>query len=451
MATDDARKRPSWLGWSWVLLLMGVPTLQSRADADVPVVRANSPIVDVREGGRLQKGGWEITPGLPLDIYSPRRGTEPATVVFITDVESRSFVVRPGEMVDFIFLLNGRDECRTRIWMKERPAQRAEGTPPGPVEMPLKFIRGKPHVQGRINDSEPLWLLFDTGAATTLVYPSALGKGLALEFDGATLSAGSGGVVNRKTSSDVRISIAGLRWDHESAIYVEKQTDGGDGIIGVNIFEGKVVELDYDRMVMRVHDSLPEEATSYDGLPIVYAGTLLTVPGTVRFGPTRATVPMVFNTGGSGALMGNALVLEPDGVRVERRVIGRTNVGGIGLRQAKADVILVPEFQIAGHELRDVPMVVPDRDGQADVPGVDDPAARGMLCLDVLGRFNTLLDLRDDRVYLKPNSQFRAPFRRRVAGVPQEVVAVLVAGSVVALLGMVVAARRRRPPRPSAA
>ena len=417
--------------WSLGALLLVFPIAAPvRAQADLPVVRANSPAVDVRDGDRLLRGQWTISPTVPLDIYVPRRSDDPVTVTFVTDVESQSFHVKPGEKIDFVFLLNGQHSCRTEIWMKERPARRAPGTPPGPVEIPFKLMGGKPHVEGRINGSSTLWLLFDTGAATTVLYPSSLDKGVAPRFDGALLNAGTGGTVERQTASDNRIAVGGLVWEHESAIYVEKQHDAGDGIIGINLFDGKVVEIDYDRMVVVIHDSLPEHAASFASMPITFDGSLPTVEGAFGTGADRIVASMVIDTGGTGALMGNDSLARSASSHGGYEIVGTARSAGVGPRTIVMDVVLVPEFIFAGHTFHGIPMLVPSREQHADVPSVDRAGPRGTLCLDVLGKFNTLLDLKGDRAYFKANTRIDEPIRARVGGIP---VGVRVAVPVVAL------------------
>jgi hypothetical protein len=423
----------------WSLLLSGVASAD--AQEELPVVRANSPHVDVRDGDRLFKGGWEITPAVPLDIYVPRRSDEPVTVTFITDVESRSFVVRPGEKVDFVFLLNGRDRCRTQLWTKERPARRAPETPLGPITIPFTFIDGKPFIQARINDSSILSMLFDTGAATTVINASAIEKGVAPTFDGTVLNVGTGGAVERQTASDNRIAIAGLYWEHESVLALERIVGAGDGIIGINIFDGKVVEVDYERMVLVIHDDLPEHAASFISVPIAYDGTLLTVDGTFGTSSGDVVVPMVINTGGTGALMGNALLADVAERHEGYKVLGSAYSSGVGPRRVAMKVLSVPEFSLAGHQFLGIPMHVPSQKEESDVPAVSSDGPRGTLCLDVLSKFNMMLDFKNHYAYFRPNSRIDDPIRWSGGGLS---VAVWIAMGSVSMCALAYVRLRRR-------
>jgi hypothetical protein len=245
-------------------LLFTVVTAQVGLAQDLPVLKANSTSVDVQDGDRLLKGDWTIAPAVALDVYDVARTTARKRVTFITDIDSMSFDVEPGHTYDFIILLNGRDACRTRISTMTQSYTRIKSTPStGPDTIPISIRHGKLHLDGRINDSEVLDLIFDTGARISALYPSATSKGAKLQLDGTTNNIGTGGTTLRVTSSDNRLEVAGLRWDHEPVMYLEKQADRADGIVGCPVFEGKVLEFDYDRMVMVVHDTLPAHAAKF--------------------------------------------------------------------------------------------------------------------------------------------------------------------------------------------
>lgn len=395
--------------------------------SDLPILRANSKLVDVQDGNRLRKGDWSVDPSIPLDVFEVSRSSEPKVVTFITDVESKSFEIKPGGVVDFIILLNGKDQCRTRISMRAMSARRSQGTPVGPVTIPITIRKGKLHLEGRINESKTLDLLFDTGANTTVVYPSGRDKGVTLAFDGSAINGGTGGSVTRQTSSDNRLEVGGLFWEHESVLFVERQADAADGIVGYNVFEDKIIELDYDRMVMVIHDSLPEHAMGYTKIDMPFIGSLTAVEGSLVNGSVRATGPMVIDTGGSGTLIVNRPFIEQNGLHGGLKLIGSSRSGGVGPAQIRNEVVRAPGLEIAGFTLVDVPVNVPVADDK--VPSADAEPARGLLCMDVLSRFNTFFDYQANQAYFKPNTRFVGPFKDRTSGPPMVVnVLAVVAG-----------------------
>ncbi len=423
--------------WLPVLFLV---TAAVAARAAPPVLPANSGTVDVRDGDRLQKGVWVVDPAAALDVYAALRTTAAKRVTFISDVDSLSFDVLPGRTYDFTVLLGGRDSCRTRISTMMQAYERLGPRTAGPDTIPISIKNGKLNVVGTINGSGPLNLIFDTGAESCALYPSALDKGAELRLDGTTINAGTGGSTERRTASDNRLDIAGLRWDHEPLIAVERQADRADGIVGWPLFLGKVVEIDYDRMIMIVHDELPAKSAGYAKTAMPYAGPLTAVETVLVAGEKREAGLFVLDTAGTGTMIVNQAFSAAHGLPGAMRVLGKSASRGVGSAVIRNEVVLVPELVIAGFSLPNVPvhMELPSAGNQAP-PG-------GVLCLEVLARFNTILDYRHGEAYFRPNARFGEPFQRR-SGAPARPFVIGIAGVVVlsfVVVGLIERNKRRQ-------
>jgi hypothetical protein len=423
-------------------LLFAVVTAQLALAQDLPVLRANSPIIDVQDGDELLKGDWRVDPTAALDVYDARRTTAEKRVTFITDVDSMSFDVQPGHTYDFIVLLNGKDACRTRISTMTQSYERvAPNSAAGPDTIPISIRQGKLHLSGRINDSEVLDFIFDTGAEINALYPSGRSKGAELRLDGTTDNAGTGGITRRETSSDNRLEIAGLRWTHEPVLYLESQADRADGIVGFPVFAGKVIEFDYDRMVMIVHDRLPAHAAGFAKTPMPLSGSLAAVEAALVNGEQRASGLFVLDTGGSGTMNVNQAFAAAHGLHGAMKRLGGSTARGVGSAGIRNDVLLLPQLTLAGFDLVDVPINVElPSDGNQAPPG-------GLLCMDVLQRFNTILDYPRNEAYFRPNTRFTAPFKKRYSGFPWFAIVGIAVVSVASLVGLAWRAARRRRSR----
>ena len=93
-------------------LLLVIPFGQTViAQKKLPIIKANSTIVDIKDDNQLRKNAWRIAPEEKLDVYT----TSAKRVTFYTDLESISFKINPKKHYDFIILLNGKDSARTQI------------------------------------------------------------------------------------------------------------------------------------------------------------------------------------------------------------------------------------------------------------------------------------------------------------------------------------------------
>jgi len=81
------------------------------AQKKLPIIRANSTSVDIKDDNQLRKNAWRIVPEEKLDVYT----TSAKKVTFYTDIDSISFKIDPKKQYDFVILLNGKDSARTQI------------------------------------------------------------------------------------------------------------------------------------------------------------------------------------------------------------------------------------------------------------------------------------------------------------------------------------------------
>src|SRR5690349_9926660 len=91
------------------------------AQQTIPLIKATSKSVDVRDGDEFMKGHWVIMPEVKPDIYYPNRCKCTKQVTFYTDMDSISFRVEPDHEYDFAIVLNGKDTAYTQISTKAAP------------------------------------------------------------------------------------------------------------------------------------------------------------------------------------------------------------------------------------------------------------------------------------------------------------------------------------------
>ncbi|MFO0826534.1 MAG: pepsin/retropepsin-like aspartic protease family protein [Phycisphaerales bacterium] len=407
---------------------------------DLPVLRANARAIDVQDGTRLHKGGWIVSPDVELDVYEADRTVGPKTITFISDIDRLAFDVAPGQQYDFVILLDGNTRCPTRIsTLRQAPVRLS--TSAGPEVIPFSLVRGRMMVQARINGSEPIDLLVDTGANATLLAPSAIDRGVAVKASGTAQNFGLGGMVETATSAGNTIDVAGLRWEHEPLLLHDRASTAGDGVLGMHMFEGKVVEFDFDRSVLVIHDAMPANLDGFARIELGRAGPLPTIPVTFHTGGGTVVGSVIIDTGATAALFARRDFAEPLGLYGTMPKIGTGRQTGIGRGSLESDLVLLPAMTIGGIDMKDVPIYLETANHET----TDGEGA--VLGMDVLSRFTMVLDTMNDVVYLKPNASISDPFQRRSSGAP---IAVLVGVGAVALVSLTaVLAWARRARRPS--
>jgi hypothetical protein len=85
------------------------------AQKELPIIKATSTQVVIRDESPLRKSAWKIVPEVNPDVYT----TSAKKVTFHTDIDSISFTIGPNKQYDFVILLNGKDSANTRIAWEE--------------------------------------------------------------------------------------------------------------------------------------------------------------------------------------------------------------------------------------------------------------------------------------------------------------------------------------------
>jgi hypothetical protein len=349
-----------------LMLLVGMPTAFSQ---HLPVIRASSKVVDVRDGDHFRKGLWYIMPEKHPDHYYVEIPHKPHKVTFYTDKDSISFDARYGGKYNFVILLNGKDSCYTQLIADYRSLRNPGGLGNQPDTIPFELgDNNKIFIQASLNHSPDLKFQFDFGS------------------DGLSIKSSTNGKVKLNQANNLRIGK--LRWDSlKFEVYDRNMTRREEGLLGNSLFLDKVVELNYDKRVMVIRDSLPD-ISGYIKQPLVLWGPL----PMIQAGVSGEKFWFIYDSGDSGQAYISADMAERYHLYDQLNPIitfGHRKVGRI------------EDLTIGGQHFRNLSIVMA-------TPGTEQEYS--VLGNGVLKRFNVIMDNRNGFIYLKTNGLFHEPF-----------------------------------------
>lgn len=396
---------PLHMSYKTALLLFICCKCLVACSQSLPVISASTRRADILDGNNFRRAYWTILPGVRPDIYYAQRSETAKDVVFYTDLDSIRFTVRPGGQYDFIILLNGKDSCYTRISTLRKPyTKECLSCPITTDTIPIRLgSDNKVHLTGRINGSEPLDFMFDTGADQLVLYRRGARK-VHLTFDGKIDNTGFGGTQSRDISQRNTLQIQQMIWKDESVMQIDDRADDADGIIGFNIFEDRVVEIDFDKWIMVIHHESYDPGSGYVKYPITYEGTLPQIPLSLTPRGTTYTHLFVVDMGAGGGLF----LTYPSWKNKEYQeleVLSRPTGRGVGKGSLQSNFTRMPKVSMAGQEFLNVPTGL-----ATSVP--EGWEAHNLLGMDLLKRFNLVIDYRQHQIYLKPNSLKNVPYMK---------------------------------------
>ncbi|MCJ0742989.1 aspartyl protease family protein [Pedobacter montanisoli] len=358
------------------------------AQKQLPLIKASSNKAKIyTENNEINN--WNIDPKIKTDVFSTNKLTKATLIKFKTDVDSLSFKLKPGESKDFIVLLNGKDSCYTRI---QSPAHKDFSKINPQIHDTIPLIINKEntiYVKAVLNAKDTLNLNFDSGT-TEIVLPR--------------------NVLKNKIKSDLKL------YNTPYELKIGKQTYKAhvfdteltghetDGRFGWDLFDGMIVELNYDKNLMIVHSKLPTNIAkdkAYSKLDIRYFSNIFLVSGTMAQSGIANKDWFLFDTGYQRTAMLDNDLLKQHKFPVEKmEVIKKVIMRGAMGNEIPVITSDLNSLKLGNHELKDVPVQVLTGNKPLKNENIH------ILGNEVLKRFNTILDFQHNVVYLKPNSLY---------------------------------------------
>lgn len=281
------------------------------------------------------------------------------------------------------------------------------------VEVPFEINGNWMVIPVSINGSRPLRFVLDTGAQGTFLNNSEIADSLNLKIVGKMPIRGAGGAGGEASlAEDVTFNIGGIQLSKARLVVSpppqpgRKVMGGRDGAIGRIVFATLVVEVDWEKQVVRFYDP-PKYRYSGSGtvLPLTFDEGVrpYTVASVAISDDKLIPVKLVVDTGGSHALSldvgAKPEIILPAGAT--KGVLGRGAGGEITGATGQ-----VKKFQLGGQTIENVPTIFPDSNSGMTGNG----GRQGSLGAGLLRRFKVIYDYSRKQMIVEPNKFFGAPF-----------------------------------------
>lgn len=370
-----------------ILLSILCVTSFLQAQSRLPIVQANSKEALIIEG-KDDRYDWYVSPETKPDIHTISKADKPKWVAFYTDIDSIKVKIKPGGHFDFIVLLHGKDSCYTRIesppfqnYSKQKAAQ--HDTIPFTL---TEFNNIK--IQAVLNKIDTLDLKFDSGAT-----------GLLLTKDAIKLKTH----LSNTSEANNTLQIGNMSWDSLPVYPVVLSGQGTDGRFGWDLFDGKVVEIDYDKSIFIVHTRAPKMDEGYSKFDIEYVHSLLCIRGELQIKGKKYKNRFLFDNGYQRTIMLDTVLMHeqhyPDNLEVIKKVIMKNGQG----KEIPVITVNNERLNLGKQRLFNIP---------TQLMTTENPAGfkTHILGNEVLKRFNTILDFQHNDIYLKPNGLTNLPY-----------------------------------------
>jgi hypothetical protein len=327
--------------------------------------------------------------------------TLPGTIKFRTDIDSLSFYLGPGQHRDFIVLLNGKDSCLTRI---QSPEAKDFSKLALAFHDTIPFFINKyntNYLPVVLNGTDSLLLNFDSGATEVCITTDGLKQKVKSQPK----------LYN--TVYDIQVGNQSFKGKIYDIAIAGNEVDG---LLGWNLFDGMIVELDYDHHRMIVHSKMPGPLlhdSGYSKFNITFIKNKPFIESKIYQSGTSNKSLFFFDLGYQRTVMlDNDLLtasLFPTG---KMQVIKKIIMHGTRGNEVPVITANLESLKIGKFKLKNVPAQIMTQGKPMASVNVH------YLGSDVLKRFNTVLDFQKNVIYLKPNRLFGSEYAdQRKSGV----------------------------------
>jgi hypothetical protein len=283
------------------------------------------------------------------------------------------------------------------------------------VSMPFELLANGIYVPVRVGGKGPYLFAVDTGSTNSVIASEVaaelgIATGAVFHATGAgsdtsaaahidTVEFGFTGGLVRSTAQASAVAMSGL-WPLIGQRFY--------GVIGYDVLQPFVVEIDYERKILTLHD--PQRYRDESGavtLPARMFGSYdPQIDGQIAVrGRPPIDVHFTIDTGGGGTIVSSPLVDEYRLLEAAERTAATQDVG-IGNAEPTEIAARLDALRIGPYQVRR-PVVALSRDKAGSL---SNEAISVNLGGNVLRRFTVIVDYARKRVTLRPNSSFDTPF-----------------------------------------
>lgn len=277
--------------------------------------------------------------------------------------------------------------------------------------IPFEFVGKHIYLRARVNDSQPLWFLLDTGAAASYFDAQhAQALGLGVQGESITVAISFPGV--RLLKQKFSVQPLGF-WTYDGHAV--------DGMLGYDFISRFVIAIDYvNRRIDLFNPQSYRHLGSGEVIPLIMleddsGGKVPLVRARImQYGGGPIEGRFIADTGVRSALSFNSPFVEANKLlQSKQKTIQAALGGGAMVRESTQPVGRVPKVQLGSFTFRNpIAIFFQDKKGVLASPEFD-----GVIGGEILRRFKVVFDYSRQQMILEPNVHLSEPDEYDMSGV----------------------------------
>lgn len=261
-------------------------------------------------------------------------------------------------------------------------------------------------VQAILNNADTVQLMFHTAASAVTLTETSVKKLKSIHFKETTDSVQSwGGQSNSsRLSVENSIRIGDLTWEKVSIWENVNSGQYTDGKFGIDLFKDQVIEIDFDKSVIRLHTTLPKKVKKYDKIKLKYQDDFMFIEADCFMDGSGFRNTFLIHSGYAGAILFDDKFANDNKLSDKLQIVGEKTLKDSFGNVLKTKQAILPLLKIQNNSLSNVPV--------GFFEGAIGRQKLSIIGGDILKRFNLVIDAKREYIYLKTNKLAGLDYRK---------------------------------------
>lgn len=364
----------------------------------LPIIKANSKKVAIKDGDILDKDAWTLSPTAKPDIYICNRTREVKWVTFYTDIDSIKVKVKIGTIFNFIILFNNKDTCYTQIKSAVPQKEKSKKISQKSDTIPFTLTKYNAiHVKSIINNRDTVNLHFDAGSFDFRLTKDAIVKKTKLLAHQTEFVAGKAKPNYNQLEKIFKIQLGNSVFENPTIVPTGFTAHEMDGRFGWNIFENKSLEINYEKSILIIHSKLPKIKKGFVKSKIKFIRSFVCVKSDFIIKGKKYSGDFILDTGAN-----QAIILDSNWVKKQNFPQDLQFIKSSKLKDPRGiiyenKIVISPLLELNQTQFTNVPTCLLGRKNPLSFE-------INYFGNDLLKRLNVIMDFENDYIYFKPNS-----------------------------------------------
>ena len=372
------------------------------AQDNLPVLKANSNVLSIKDGDIFMGDYWTLDPSLSVDVYKANKTSRKKSIVFYSDIDSISFDLSPRGQHDFLVILNEKDTFKTQIkssidFIDTAIIDLEQDTIPFVLTRSNNII-----IQTVLNENDTLDLMFHTAQNTISLTEDAVKKIKQNAFDKSLEAESWGGSHSTRYSTGNRIRIKNFEWNDITLWEDKNSGPSSDGKFGPNLFGNKVIELNFDENILVIHSYLPTLKTGYKKGELLFERNTMYIVTNYKIDGKDYTNKVMIHSGYGGTILLDDKYVNDNNIAEKLSLVSESQLQDSYGNVLKTKKVILPYLTIGDKVFKEIPIHF--------FEGVISNQSVSVMGGSLIKRFNIFFDLQQAEIYLKPSKLSTLPF-----------------------------------------